>query len=204
MKKLLLLLFIGFLLSHDNLDKLILKDGTKYFGKYSKIYKDKVLFRPKNESVYKLISIKKIELLKLEEGYIIILDGSDDIHIWGHDEELSFSDSRDILYLKSGTIYRGRYKQKINNKIIFLVIIDRLDIFKGYENYTKSFHINDIKTIIVKQGKLKYPFDLPKKWYLKQNSSTIKPSIRYGIAFLVYIAIMEFYSYGNSGKGILF
>ena len=165
MKIIIFTLFVGAVLSQENLDKLILKDGTRYFGEYSKTYRDKVFFKPKNKSVYKRFHVEKIEKLQLEEGYIVITGGYEDIHIWGREEELSFSDGRDILYLKSGIIYRGRCKEKIDDNIIFFVIVDRLDKLKGYEDYTKSFDINDVKTIIMKKGKLKlrYPFELPKE-----------------------------------------
>ena len=172
MKIIIFTLFVGAVLSQENLDKLILKDGTRYFGEYSKTYRDKVFFKPKNKSVYKRFPVEKIEKLQLEEGYILITGGYEDIHIWGREEGLNFSDSRDILYLKSGIIYRGRYKEKINDKIIFLVINDRLDRLEGYEDYTKSFDFNDVKTIIMKKGKfkLRHPFNFPRLEKYYKNS----------------------------------
>ena len=41
-----LLLFIGLAWGQTDFDKLVLKDGTTYFGEYSKIEGKKVLFKP--------------------------------------------------------------------------------------------------------------------------------------------------------------
>ena len=70
-----LLLFIGFVWGQADLDKLVLKDGTTYFGEYSKIEEEIVYFKPQNAFAFQPISIKQIQTLKLKDGHFIIGDG---------------------------------------------------------------------------------------------------------------------------------
>ena len=51
-----LLLFIGFVWGQADLDKLVLKDGTTYFGEYSKIEEEIVYFKPQNAFAFQPIS----------------------------------------------------------------------------------------------------------------------------------------------------
>ena len=67
-----LLLFIGFVWGQADLDKLVLKDGTTYFGEYSKIEEEIVYFKPQNAFAFQPISIKQIQTLKLKDGHFII------------------------------------------------------------------------------------------------------------------------------------
>ena len=70
-----LLLFIGFVWGQADLDKLVLKDGTTYFGEYSKIEEEIVYFKPQNAFTFQPISIKQIQTLKSKNGYFIIVRG---------------------------------------------------------------------------------------------------------------------------------
>ena len=70
-----LLLFIGFVWGQADLDKLVLKDGTTYFGEYSKIEEEIVYFKPQNAFTFQPISIKQIQTLKLKDGHFIIVRG---------------------------------------------------------------------------------------------------------------------------------
>ena len=70
-----LLLFIGFVWGQTDFDKLVLKDGTTYFGEYSKIEGKIVFFKPQNAFTFQPISIKQIQTLKLKDGYFIIVRG---------------------------------------------------------------------------------------------------------------------------------
>ncbi len=70
-----LLLFIGFVWGQADLDKLVLKDGTTYFGEYSKIEGKIVYFKPQNAFTFQPISIKQIQTLKSKNGYFIIVRG---------------------------------------------------------------------------------------------------------------------------------
>ena len=133
----------------------------------------------------------------------------DEILIWGQEKESTFFESldgRDILKLKSGRIYRGKYLEKTSEYITFWVIHNPIEKIDGSEDYRVNFSTDKVETITTNRGKvkLKYPFDLPSKWYLKKNSSELKTSVYCSIAFLVYILVMEVYSINNSGKGVLF
>jgi hypothetical protein len=70
-----LLLFIGLAWGQADLDKLVLKDGTTYFGEYSKIEGKIVYFKPQNAFTFQPISIKQIQTLKLKDGHFIIVRG---------------------------------------------------------------------------------------------------------------------------------
>ena len=67
-----LLLFIGFAWGQTDFDKLILKDGTTYFGEYSKIEGKKVLFKPQGAFASQPVPVKLIQSLLLEDGTFVI------------------------------------------------------------------------------------------------------------------------------------
>jgi len=70
-----LLLITGILWAQTDFDTLILKDGTTYFGEYSKIEEEIVYFKPQNAFTFQPISIKQIQTLKLKDGHFIIVRG---------------------------------------------------------------------------------------------------------------------------------
>ena len=70
-----LLLFIGFVWGQADLDKLVLKDGTTYFGEYSKTEGKIVYFKPQNAFTFQPISVKLIRRLELKDGQITVLNG---------------------------------------------------------------------------------------------------------------------------------
>ena len=70
-----LLLITGILWAQTDFDILILKNGTTYFGEYSKIEEEVVYFKPQNAFAFQPISIKQVERLELKGGHAIILGG---------------------------------------------------------------------------------------------------------------------------------
>ena len=70
-----LLLITGIVWAQTDFDKLVLKDGTTYFGEYSKIEEEIVYFKPQNAFTFQPISIKQIQTLKLKDGHFIIVRG---------------------------------------------------------------------------------------------------------------------------------
>ena len=58
-----LLLISGIAWAQTDFDKLVLKDGTTYFGEYSKIEEEIVYFKPQNAFTFQPISIKQIQTL---------------------------------------------------------------------------------------------------------------------------------------------
>ena len=73
---------------------------------------------------------------------------------------------QDVLHLKSGESYKGTFYGKVGEDIVFKV--------EG-ETSTKKFSINDVETIVTKNGELSYPFDVPKIANdAKKNSLTLE------------------------------
>jgi hypothetical protein len=72
-----LLLITGIVWAQTDFDTLILKNGTTYFGEYSKIEEEIVYFKPQNAFAFQPISIKQIQTLKLKDGHFIIGGDSD-------------------------------------------------------------------------------------------------------------------------------
>jgi len=71
-----LLLITGILWAQTDFDTLILKDGTTYFGEYSKIEEEIVYFKSLyNEALGDIrVPIKQIQTLKLKDGRFVIED----------------------------------------------------------------------------------------------------------------------------------
>ena len=68
-----LLLITGIVWAQADFDTLIMKNGTTYFGEYSKIEGEIVYFKPQNVFVFQpIFSIKQIQTLKLKDGHFII------------------------------------------------------------------------------------------------------------------------------------
>jgi len=70
-----LLLISGILWAQTDVDILIMKDGTTYYGEYSRSKVDKVFFKPQGAFAFQPVSVKQIERLELKDGQIIVLGG---------------------------------------------------------------------------------------------------------------------------------
>ena len=103
---------------------------------------------------------------------------------------------QDVLNLKSGESFEGTFYGKVGEDIVFMV--------EG-ETSTKKYSINDVNTIVTKNGELTYPFDDPnmksteyKEWdYVSPLEPVLKP-VMYGTltvagsCFIVYLLLVEF------------
>ena len=70
-RSLVLLLIIGTAWAQTGLDKIVLKDGTEYLGKYLRTEKRLVYFnqhKSKNERLARIISIQDVNTLQLVDG----------------------------------------------------------------------------------------------------------------------------------------
>ena len=84
---------------------------------------------------------------------------------------------QDVLHLKSGESYKGTFYGKVGEDIVFKV--------EG-ETSTKKYSINDVETIVTKNGELTYPFDVPnmksteyKEWdYVSDSASRLSPETK--------------------------
>ena len=110
-----LLLFIGFVWGQADLDKLVLKDGTTYFGEYSKIEEEIVYFKPQNAFTFQPISIKQVERLELKDGRVAVLNSK----VKSLTTEEYFELSRNTLaleeYQKLSTEEKGIYDANLYN-----------------------------------------------------------------------------------------
>ena len=70
-----LLLITGIVWAQTDFDKLVLKNGTTYFGEFSKIKGKIVYFKPRDAFAFQPILINKIKRLELKGGHAIILGG---------------------------------------------------------------------------------------------------------------------------------
>ena len=70
-----LLLITGILWAQTDFDTLILKNGTTYFGEYSKTEGKIVFFKPQGAFAFQPVSVKLIKQLQLKDGQIIIVHG---------------------------------------------------------------------------------------------------------------------------------
>jgi len=70
-----LLLITGIVWAQTDFDKLVLKDGTTYFGEYSKTEGDRVYFRHQDAFAFQSVPVKLIKQLQLKDGQIIIVRG---------------------------------------------------------------------------------------------------------------------------------
>ncbi|SVD50313.1 uncharacterized protein METZ01_LOCUS403167, partial [marine metagenome] len=76
MRRYIVLLFIsGIVWAQTDLDKLVLKDGTIYYGEYSKIEEEIVYFKPQGAFAFQPVSVKQIQTLKLKDGKKIVSIG---------------------------------------------------------------------------------------------------------------------------------
>ena len=92
-----LLLITGILWAQTDFDTLILKDGTTYFGEYSKIEEEIVYFKPQNVFAFQFqpVPVKQIQTLKLKDGHFIIGDGKS---ILTFEEYQKFSTKEKAIY----------------------------------------------------------------------------------------------------------
>ena len=95
-----LLLITGIAWAQTDYDKLILKDGTTYFGEYSKTEGKIVFFRHHDSFSFHPISIKLIKKLQLKDGHYII----------GIDKNISTLEEYQKLSTKEKAIYDAKSK----------------------------------------------------------------------------------------------
>ena len=108
MRKLLLivpqLLLIGLAWGQVDLDKLVLKDGTTYFGEYSKIEGKIVYFKPHDAFGFQPITFNTIRKLELAYGLKLVTNGKIE---------------QDRLVLKDGTRYLGEFSTIDGENVLF-------------------------------------------------------------------------------------
>ena len=91
---------------------------------------------------------------------------------------------QDVLTLKNGESYKGTFFGKVDEDIVFKM--------EGETN-TKKFSINDVNTIVTKNGELTYPFDDPnlksteyKEW---DYASPLEPVLKPVLLNVMYVTL---------------
>ena len=110
-----LLLITGIVWAQTDFDKLVLKDGTTYFGEYSKIEEEIVYFKPQDAFGFQPVSIKQVERLELKDRQVVVLNSK----VKSLTTEEYFELSRNTLaleeYQKLSTEEKGIYDAKSKN-----------------------------------------------------------------------------------------
>ena len=126
-----LLLITGILWAQTDFDTLILKNGTTYFGEYSKIEEEIVYFKPQNAFAFQPISIKQIQTLKLKDGHFIIGDGKN---------ILTFEEYQKENHEISNKGNKGLFLFCSIITVVFIVIIWKFDGGFSMSGYDLSGH----------------------------------------------------------------
>ena len=72
---------------------------------------------------------------------------------WGQSAPIQPNRFQDVLILKTGEAFTGSVDHKVNEQIVFFYFN------QNFEFTQKKFQINDIETIVTKNGTFTYPFD---------------------------------------------
>ena len=72
---------------------------------------------------------------------------------WGQYAPIQPNGFQDVLILKTGETFTGSVDHKVNGEIVFFYYNQYLQLTQ------KNFQINDIETIVTKNGTFTYPFD---------------------------------------------
>ena len=110
-----LLLITGIVWAQTDFDTLVLKDGTTYFGEYSKIEEEIVYFKPQDAFGFQPVSIKQVERLELKDRQVVVLNSK----VKSLTTEEYFELSKNTLaleeYQKLSTEEKGIYDANLYN-----------------------------------------------------------------------------------------
>ena len=130
-----LLLITGIVWAQTDFDKLILKDGTTYFGEYSKTEGDRVYFRIQGVPGFQPVLVKLIQTIELKDGFIVF---SDNVR-----NNSSALEEYQILRIKEKAIYDAELAFKDWNLTIPYLLLNN----KEKINFPKSILTDSEKEI---------------------------------------------------------
>jgi hypothetical protein len=110
-----LLLITGIVWAQTDFDKLVLKDGTTYFGEYIKIEGEKVFFKTKDAFALQPVSLKQIESLELKDGQILY-----DVSKVKY--SLALEDYQTLSTKEKG-IYDAKYNKSMRHWILYCPLV---------------------------------------------------------------------------------
>ena len=115
-----LLLITGIVWAQTDFDKLVLKDGTTYFGEYSKIEEEIVYFKPQDALAFQPVPVKLIQTLKLKDGTVLLHNGKikKNKHTLGLGEYQKFSTKEKAIYDASVVVLNNKEKNYFPKSIL--------------------------------------------------------------------------------------
>ena len=130
-----LLLITGIVWAQTDFDKLVLKNGTTYFGEYSKTEGDRVYFRIQGVPGFQPVPVKLIQTIELKDGFIVF---SDNVR-----NNSSALEEYQILRIKEKAIYDAELAFKDWNLTIPYLLLNN----KEKINFPKSILTDSEKEI---------------------------------------------------------
>ena len=149
-----LLLFIGLAWGQADLDKLVVKDGTTYFGEYSKTEGKIVFFKPQGVFAFQPIPVKRIERLELKDGRVAVLDSKVKSLTLEEYQKLSTKEKAIYDEENNGVFEKFSYPKSLVNEY------DRLYYKQVYYNIKRERRGKVFCTTVVITGILFYIFYL--------------------------------------------
>ena len=147
-----LILFIGFVWTKTDLDKLILNSGVEYLGKFEKEENGFIYFKPKGEFGYQAVELNKVDTLLLSFGPPNNLYRKHNITFGFFNENTSLS----ILG------YNYNFKLTEMNELFFgvatSVLVNSISI--GIKAYGKKSKISSYSVLAIDQSLFVSPFGL--------------------------------------------
>ena len=144
-----LLLITGIVWAQTDFDKLVLRDGTTYFGEYSKIEGEIVYFKPQDAFGFQPVPVKLIKRLKLKDSHYII----------GIDENILTLEEYQKLSTKEKAFYDAR-NNEVNEKFSYPKSLaneyDRLYYKQIYSNIRSKRQGSNVLCCVVVTGILVY------------------------------------------------
>jgi len=129
-----LLLITGIVWAQTDFDTLVLKNGTTYFGEYSKTEGDRVYFRIQGVPGFQPVPVKLIQTIELKDGIIVF---SDNVR-----NNSSALEEYQILRIKEKAIYDAKSQDLGNLTIPYLLLNNKEKI-----NFPKSILTDSEKEI---------------------------------------------------------
>ena len=180
-----LLLITGIVWAQTDFDTLVLKNGTTYFGEYSKTEGDRVYFRIQGVPGFQPVPVKLIQTIELKDGIIVF---SDNVR-----NNSSALEEYQILRIKEKAIYDAKSQDLGNLTIPYLLLNNKEKI-----NFPKSI-MTDSKKEIYEQA---YSEKLRQRKSIYASVSTTVAVVIVAVAVASFdINMSSSSSGGTTGKG---
>jgi len=181
-----LLLFIGFVWGQTDFDKLVVKDGTTYFGEYSKIEGKIVFFKPQNAFTFQPIPVKRIRRLELKDEKAIYDAKSKGLGKWA-------------LYMPMSTMFFGGFAGLYYLMPIFSGGSSAASFYITYLVFNNNEKFNFPKSILTDSEKEIYEQAYSEKIRQRKFNYIIGSTIVAGGCALLIISSISISGFGDWG-----